>query len=116
MTKSGISLAISDCGQSAEKPKIIKESNSRVAEIEDNYNEGLITHQEKESLSRDIWLETTERIASIIWSSLGSDTPIKLMSNAGAKRVSRDQIKQISGMRGLVVDPLGRIVPLPAKI
>ncbi len=115
MTKSGISLAITDCGQSDQKPQIIAESNARVAEIEENYNEGLITKQEKESLSRDVWLETTEKIASIIWSSLSVDAPIKLMSDAGAKRVSRDQIKQISGMRGLVVDPLGRIVPLPTK-
>mgnify|MGYP000129567642 CR=1 FL=1 len=38
-----------------------------------------------------------------------------MISDAGIKRVSRDQIKQISGMRGLVVDPLGRIVPLPTK-
>jgi DNA-directed RNA polymerase subunit beta' len=115
MTKSGISLAITDCGQTDKKGQIIKESNQRVAEIEENYNEGLITIQEKESLSRDVWLETTEKIASIIWSSMSVDTPIKVMSNAGAKRVGRDQIKQISGMRGLVVDPLGRIVPLPAK-
>jgi len=115
MTVSGISLAISDCGKSSDKEKIIDEANLKVKEIENNYNEGLITQREKESLSRDVWLETTEEVASKIWSSLNIDSPIKLISNAGVKRVSRDQIKQISGMRGLVVDPLGRIVPLPTK-
>jgi len=115
MTLSGISLAIFDCGRSAEKEKIVKEAEGKVAQIERNYNEGLITAAEKEQLARDIWLETTETIASLIWNSLSSDSPIKLISNAGVKRVSHDQIKQVSGMRGLVVDPLGNIVSLPTK-
>jgi len=115
MTLSGISLSIFDCGQSEEKEGIIRSSEKRVAEIEKNYDGGLITETEKEQFIRDIWLETTEEIASAIWSSLSSDSPIKLISGAGVKRVSHDQIKQISGMRGLVVDPLGNIVPLPTK-
>jgi len=115
MTISGISIAASDCGHLEEKAKIIETANERVKGIETNYNEGLITRQEKESLSRDVWLEVTEEIAALIWGSLPADSPIKLISDAGVKRVSRDQIKQISGMRGLVVDPLGGIVPLPTK-
>lgn len=115
MSVSGLSLAIFDCGYSPQKEKIIRQANERVKEIEENYREGLITEEEKESLSRDVWLEVTEEIASLIWDSLPEDSPIKIISRAGVKRVSRNQIKQVSGMRGLVVDPLGRIVPLPTK-
>jgi len=115
MTLSGISLSIFDSGFSKAKGKTIKESDKKVAAIENNYNEGLITGTEKDQLVRGIWLDTTETIASLIWDSLSLDSPIKLIGKAGVKRVSRDQIKQISGMRGLVVDPLGNIVPLPTK-
>jgi len=115
MSLSGISLSIFDCGSAPEKQEIIKESNKKVAAIERNYHEGLITKGEKDQLVRDIWLETTETIASLIWNSLSLDSPIRIMGGAGEKRASPDQIKQISGMRGLVVDPLGNIVALPTK-
>ncbi|MBL7078212.1 DNA-directed RNA polymerase subunit beta' [Candidatus Shapirobacteria bacterium] len=115
MNLSGISLSIFDCGFAPRKQAIIKESDQKVAMIEKNYHEGLITEGEKGQLVRDIWLETTEAIASSIWSSLPLDSPIRIMGGAGEKRASPDQIKQISGMRGLVVDPLGNIVALPTK-
>ncbi len=115
MSLSGISLSIFDCGFSPEKEEIVGQSNQKVAAIERNYHEGLITKEEKEQLVRDIWLETTETIASLIWNSMSLDSPIRILGGAGEKRASPDQIKQISGMRGLVVDPLGNIVPLPTK-
>ncbi len=115
MTISGLSLAIFDCGWLPEKAKIIKEANQRIEEIENAYTEGLITGEEKERSARDVWIETTDKIAALTWALLNEDSPIKIISNAGVKRVSQDQIKQISGIRGLVVDPLGRIVPLPTK-
>jgi DNA-directed RNA polymerase subunit beta' len=115
MTLSGLSLAISDSGSLPEKAQIIKESNERVEGIDSTFAEGLITEEEKLRLSRDVWLETTDRIAAMTWALLESDSPIKMISGAGVKRVSQDQIKQVSGIRGLVVDPLGRIVPLPTK-
>ncbi|MFH1602010.1 MAG: DNA-directed RNA polymerase subunit beta' [Candidatus Shapirobacteria bacterium] len=115
MNLSGISLSIFDCGSSPQKEKIIAESNRQVTAIEKNYHEGLITEGERNQLVRNIWLETTETIASLIWNSLSLDSPIRIMGGAGEKRASPDQIKQISGMRGLVVDPLGNIVALPTK-
>jgi len=115
MTQSGISLAIFDCGEHEEKEKIIREAQQRVAEIEENYRAGLITAEEKDQMSKNVWMETTDEIAALIWNSFSPDSPIKLINNAGVKRVSLDQIKQVSGMRGLVVDPLGNIVPLPTK-
>jgi len=114
-TCSGISLSIFDCQLLPGKDKIIEETNQKASEIEENYHQGLITRDEKEQLIQDMWIEATEEIANLTWERFSPDSPIKLINNAGIKRVSRDQIKQISGMRGLVVDPLGRIVPLPTK-
>jgi len=114
-TLSGISLSMADCGYLPEKESIIKAANTRVAEIEDNFKMGLISNEEKKRLSQSIWMEITESIAEKTWATLDSDSPIKIVAAAGIKRASKDQIKQLSGMRGLMVDPMGHIVPLPTK-
>ena len=114
-TLSGISLSMSDCGYLPEKESIILAANKRVAEIENNFKMGLISNDEKKRLNQAIWMEITESIAEKTWDTLGSDSPIKIVSSAGIKRASKDQIKQLSGMRGLMVDPMGHIVPLPTK-
>ena len=114
-TLSGISLSMEDCGYLPGKDKIITEANKQVAEIEDNYKMGLISNDEKKRLSQNLWLEKTEEIAEKTWATLDIDSPIRIVSNAGIKRASKDQIKQLSGMRGLMVDPTGKIVQLPTK-
>ncbi len=114
-TLSGISLSMEDCGYLPGKDKIITEANKQVAEIEDNYKMGLISNDEKKRLSQNLWLEKTEEIAEKTWATLDVDSPIRIVSNAGIKRASKDQIKQLSGMRGLMVDPTGKIVQLPTK-
>ncbi len=114
-TYSGISPSIFDCKLLPDKEKIIEEANQRASQIEENYREGLITANEKNELTQNMWIETTETIADLTWDRFGADDPIKMISDAGISRVSRDQIKQVSGMRGLIVDPLGQIVPLPTK-
>ncbi len=114
-TLSGISLSMSDCGYLSNKPDIIAAADKRIAEIEDNYKTGLISSEEKKRLSQGIWMEVTEDIAEKTWATLDIDTPIRMVSAAGIKRASKDQIKQLSGMRGLMIDPMGKIVPLPTK-
>jgi len=114
-TLSGLSLSLADCGFLPGKPKIISAAEKRVAEIEKNYKNGLITQDEKNRLSQAIWMEITEEIAEKTWATLDEDSPIRIISAAGIKRASKDQIKQLSGMRGLMVDPTGHIVSLPTK-
>lgn len=114
-TLSGISLSMMDCGYLPEKEGIITGANKQVAEIEENYKMGLISNDEKKRLSQNLWLEKTEEIAEKTWATLNVDSPIRIVSNAGIKRASKDQIKQLSGMRGLMVDPTGKIVQLPTK-
>jgi len=114
-TDSAISVSVFDCLLVSEKEKIIKEGDARVAEIEENYKQGLITMEEKRRLTREVWMEIAERVADITWNALPPDSPVKFLVDSGATKASRDQIRQLSAMRGLVVDPLGRIVDLPTK-
>lgn len=112
---SGVSLSIRDCKMSPEKEKIIDAADKRVAEIEETYRQGLITLEEEKRLVRGVWMETTEELADRTWSVIDETNPIKLIIDARVGRVSKDTIKQISAMRGLVVDPMGRIVDMPTK-
>ncbi|MDD4135588.1 MAG: DNA-directed RNA polymerase subunit beta' [Candidatus Shapirobacteria bacterium] len=114
-TLSGLSLSMADCGNLPGKEKIIHEANRQVEEIEENYKNGLISNDEKQRLSQAIWMEKTQEIAEQTWATLDIDSPIRIISAAGIKRASKDQIKQLSGMRGLMVDPTGKIVQLPTK-
>lgn len=114
-TLSGLSLTMEDCGSLPEKSTIIADADHRVAEIENNYKNGLISQTEKRRLSQSVWMEVTDSIAEKTWATLSVDSPIRIVSAAGIKRASKDQIKQLSGMRGLMVDPTGRIIPLPTK-
>lgn len=114
-TISGLSFGISDAIVHPEKNKLIASANLRVADIEKNFAQGLITSEEKIRLSQGVWMETTEEIADRTWEIVKPGSAIKIVIDAKVGRTSREQIKQLSGMRGLVVDPLGKIVELPIK-
>jgi len=115
VTLSGLSVAASDCKIIPEKEKIIEESNKKAAQIEENFSQGLITIGEKQRLSNELWMDTTDVIAKKTWDDFKPSNSVKIIINSGGTRASKDQVKQLSAMRGLVVDPLGKIVELPTK-
>lgn len=114
-TISGLSVGIQDCLVYPGKEKVIEEANKEAVQIEENFNQGLITQQEKKRLIQKVWLETTEKLAQKTWEQFKEGNSVKLMVEAGLRRVSKDQLKQLSAMQGLVVDPLGKIVEMPIK-
>lgn len=114
-TYSGLSVAVTDCKMIPGKDAIIMASNKRAEEVEDNYSQGLITYDEKRRLTQQIWMETTDDIAEKTWAALKNENAVKVMINSGGTRASKDQVKQLGAMRGLVVDPLGKIVDMPTK-
>ena len=114
-TLSGLSFGISDAQVHPEKAKMIDAANARAAEIEQNFAQGLITNEEKKRLTQNIWIETTEEIADRTWELVDPNGPVRIVIDAKVGRTSRDQIKQLAGMRGLVTDPVGNIVELPVK-
>lgn len=114
-TRSGVSLSVFDCKFSLEKQKIVKGAENQIAEIERNFEKGLVTIEEKRRLSNDVWLETAENLLEKTWEEYEPENPVRILIEGKVGRISKNQLKQISAMRGLVTDPLGKIVPLPTK-
>ena len=111
----GFSVSLFDNIIIPEKDKFIGEAEERIRDLENNFKTGLITQSEKKRLSNEIWLETTEKIARLTQDSLPLDNSVRMVIESGGARASLDQIKQLSAIRGLIVDPLGKIVDLPIK-
>ena len=114
-TISGLSVSVSDCVIVPEKDKLILEANRKAEEIENSFSTGLITNDERRRLTNQLWMDVTDDIANRTWEALSADNAVKLIINSGGTRASRDQVKQLSAIRGLVVDPLGNIVEMPTK-
>ena len=114
-TMSGISFGIFDAKLYPGKAKVLEEADARVSEIEENFNQGLITAEEKRRLTQEIWIEVSEDLADKTWNEMEPTNPIRIVIDAKVGRASRDQVKQLAAIRGLVVDPMGKIVELPIK-
>jgi len=114
-THSGISVSVTDCRLLINKDQIIEDANKQVEKVHQNYQHGLITDKERRKKNFDIWMDTTEDVANQTWNSYAEDNALKIIINSGGTRASKDQVKQLAAMRGLVVDPLGNIVEMPTK-
>ncbi len=111
----GLSASVFDNVMVDNKNDILVEAENKVKDIEGNYQQGLITLEEKKRLSNEIWIEVTERLANLTWDNMKVDNPVKMIIDSGGARASKDQLKQLAAIKGLVVDPLGKIVELPTK-
>jgi DNA-directed RNA polymerase subunit beta' len=126
-TRSGISISIKDMVIPSEKSNILDHAFEQIKEIERQYNEGLITEGEKYNKVVDIWAKATEDIAGEMMKEIavmevkGEDggmrrmdsfNPIFMMADSGS-RGSKDQMRQLSGMRGLMAKPSGEIIETP---
>lgn len=114
-TDSGLSVSVTDCAMIPEKDEIIDQANEKAEDIQELYLEGMISAEERKRMSFDVWLKTTETVADKTWQSYKDTNAVKIMINSGGTRASKDQVKQLAAMRGLVVDPLGNIVEMPTK-
>lgn len=111
----GLSVSVFDGIIIPEKDAIVKEAEGKVTEIDANFQQGLITLEEKKRLGNEIWIDVTERLADLTWNALPRDNSMKMIIESGSARASKDYLKQLSAIKGLVVDPLGNIVELPTK-
>ncbi len=112
-TKSGISVALSDCLIPEERESTIKQGRAQVSEIERNYKRGLITRTESKRLIQDIWVQATDKLDELAWSMLDKESPVKILMGSGASKASRDQLKQVAGMVGHKTDTTGKLVEMP---
>ena len=114
-TISGLSVSVSDCKMIPEKDEIIDQANKKAEEVQQSYLDGMVTADERRRLTFQIWMDTTDTVAEKTWDSYPEENAVKVMINSGGTRASKDQVKQLAAMRGLVVDPLGKIVEMPTK-
>ena len=118
-TRAGISIGIDNMVVPEEKPKLVKDAEKAVIEVQQQYQEGAITQGERYNKIIEIWSKVTERVAEEMFKSMEEDNrtgrylnPIYIMADSGA-RGSKQQIRQLSGMRGLMAKPSGEIIEQP---
>jgi len=123
-TLGGLSICVSDMIIPDEKWDIIAKSEKNIEDIKDQYSEGLITQGEKYNKVVDIWAQATDDIANAMMEVMknpkgttDTDAPEELnavyvMADSGA-RGSKDQMRQLAGMRGLMAKPSGEIIENP---
>jgi DNA-directed RNA polymerase subunit beta' len=126
-TRAGVSISIHDMQIPSDKERFIDAATQQVREIEEQYQEGLITDGERYNKVIDIWAQATEQVANQMLGRLGTDivrdengveqhvpsfNPIFMMADSGA-RGSAQQMRQLAGMRGLMAKPSGEIIETP---
>ena len=104
----GLSFNLGDVIIPAEKAPLIDESNAQIDEITMNYNMGWITNTERYNQVIDVWSHTNARLSNILLDQISKDrqgfNPVHMMRHSGA-RGSAEQVRQLSGMRGLMAKP-----------
>ena len=113
-SKSGITIAINDIEVSDMKEVIIGQAEDKVVMLEDQYQYGLITEDERYTNAVQIWTNANDELTKVIETNLRNYGGIYLMATSGAKG-NIAQIKQMAGMRGLMSNPKGRIIDRPIK-
>jgi DNA-directed RNA polymerase subunit beta' len=126
-TVAGISIGVDDMVVPEEKPEILRQAESEVKEIEEQYASGLVTNGERYNKVVDIWSRTNDQVARAMMDKLGTEIAIDkdghqvrqpsfnsifMMADSGA-RGSAAQIRQLAGMRGLMAKPDGSIIETP---
>jgi DNA-directed RNA polymerase subunit beta' len=117
-TKAGISIGIDDMLIPGDKAKLVENAEKEVVKVQQQYLDGAITNGERYNKVIAIWGDVTERVADEMFKAMeqqdkdGVLNPIYVMADSGA-RGSKQQIRQLSGMRGLMAKPSGEVIETP---
>ena len=114
-SQSGYTLAVSDITVPPEKGEIIAESLQLAEGIQRDFRRGLLTEQEQNERLIEIWQKTTNDLSEKVKDNLDPNGNLASMANSGATKGGFQPISQLAGMRGLMADPAGRIIPLPIR-
>ncbi len=114
-TKAGASIAISDVIVPPERETILANADREVTRLEDDYRDGLITDQERYRSVVQIWTNVSDEIQKEVQKVLDPYGSISTIATSGATKAKFQQIRQLSGMRGLMADPSGRIMEIPVR-
>jgi DNA-directed RNA polymerase subunit beta' len=113
-TQAGITISKNDVVVPPEKQEILDRYDKLVGDITSQYDDGLITQEERHEAVVEQWNAATDEVAEAMIANLDTLNPIFMMANSGA-RGSFKQIRQLAGMRGLMANPKGEIIERPIK-
>ncbi|PZS32255.1 MAG: DNA-directed RNA polymerase subunit beta', partial [Pseudonocardiales bacterium] len=113
-TRSGITIAIDDVVTPPKKAEILDRYEKDAEKIEKQYLRGVITEEERRQELVEVWTKATSEVAKEMEANFPKTNPVWIMVNSGA-RGNMMQMRQIAGMRGLVANPKGEIIPRPIK-
>ncbi|MDY6847053.1 MAG: DNA-directed RNA polymerase subunit beta' [Chloroflexota bacterium] len=114
-TRSGATIAVADITVPPEKQEIIQKSLDSVDVISQDFRRGLLTEQERDEKVIEVWQDATDQVAGAVATSLDPTGDLATMANSGASKGGFNSIAQLAGMRGLMADPAGRIIPMPIR-
>ncbi len=113
--RSGVTVAISDITVPDSKEGIVQQALQEVEVVQRDFRRGLLTEQEQDERVVQIWQDTTTEVASEVRKVMDPNGNLATMANSGATKGGYGPISQLAGMRGLMADPAGRIIPLPIR-
>ena len=113
-TWSGVTVAISDITSNFDKATIMEFYEDQAAKVQTQYETGLISDDERRAELIDTWNSATDEVAAAMQKGMGKQNAINRMVTSGA-RGNWLQVRQIAGIRGLVANPKGEIIPRPIK-
>ncbi|MBI5294011.1 MAG: DNA-directed RNA polymerase subunit beta' [Chloroflexi bacterium] len=113
--RSGTTLAVADITIPPERKGIIADALQQVESVQRDFRRGLLTEQEKNEREIQIWQGTTDKVADAVKKHMDPDGNLSIMATSGATKGGFSTISQLAGMRGLMADPSGRIIPLPIR-
>jgi DNA-directed RNA polymerase subunit beta' len=113
--KSGTTLAVADISIPPERKPIIDEALKAVELVQRDFRRGLLTEQEKNEREIEIWQATTDKVSDAVKKHMDPDGNLSTMASSGATKGGFSTISQLAGMRGLMADPSGRIIPMPIR-
>lgn len=111
-TKGAITISVSDMDIPKEKWELVNEARVMVDKYQKAYRRGLISDEERYEKVIETWTKTTDDVTEVLMDSLDRLNNVKIMAHSGA-RGSKNQIRQLAGMRGLMANALGRTVEIP---
>ncbi|MFN8482672.1 MAG: DNA-directed RNA polymerase subunit beta' [Anaerolineae bacterium] len=114
-TRSGLTIAVADITVPEDKPLILERAAQEVEEIQRQYRRGLITEEEQYQKTVELWTRATDEITEAVQTSIPVTSPLRTMAQSGSTKGGFQPIRQMAGMRGLMADPAGRIIPLPIR-
>lgn len=114
-TISGTTIAVADLTIPVERQEILDNALKRVNEIDRQYRRGLLTEEEQYMRTIELWNDAKAQVEKAVRDAMDPASPIAVMAISGAGKGGFGPITQLAGMRGLMADPQGRIIPVPIQ-